>query len=41
MALKTPEQVMALTESFFQGKYDFLEPERPDAPANFYQITGD
>ena len=32
---------MALTESFFQGKYDFLEPERPDAPANFYQITGD
>ncbi len=41
MALKTPDQVMGLTESFFQGKYDFLEPERPDAPANFYQITGD
>jgi pyruvate,water dikinase len=41
MALKTPEQVVALTESFFQGKYDFLEPERADAPANFFLITGD
>ena len=41
MALKTPEQVLTLTESFFQGKYDFLEPERPDVPANFYLITGD
>jgi pyruvate,water dikinase len=41
MALKTPEQVMALTESFFQGKYNFLEPDRPDAPANFFLITGD
>lgn len=41
MALKTPEQVVALTESFFQGKYDFLEPERTDAPANFFLITGD
>lgn len=41
MALKSPEQVMTLTESFFQGKYDFLEPERADAPANFFLITGD
>ena len=41
MALKTPEQVVTLTESFFQGKYDFLEPERADAPANFFLITGD
>jgi pyruvate,water dikinase len=41
MALKTPEQVVALTESFFQGRYDFLEPERPDAPSNFFLITGD
>jgi len=41
MALKTPEQVVRLTESFFQGKYDFLEPERTDAPANFFLITGD
>lgn len=41
MALKTPEQVMALTESFFQGRYDFLEPERPDAPAGFFLITGE
>jgi pyruvate,water dikinase len=41
MALKTPEQVVTLTESFFQGKYDFLEPERTDAPANFFLITGD
>jgi pyruvate,water dikinase len=28
MALKTPEQVVSLTESFFAGRYDFLEPER-------------
>jgi pyruvate,water dikinase len=41
MALKTPEQVVDLTESFFQGRYDFLEPERPDAPSNFFLITGD
>ncbi len=41
MALKTPEQVVTLTESFFQGQYDFLEPERTDAPANFFLITGD
>jgi pyruvate,water dikinase len=41
MALKTPEQVVRLTESFLQGKYDFLEPERTDAPANFFLITGD
>ncbi len=41
MALKTPEQVVALTESFFQGRYDFLEPERPDAPTNFFLIIGD
>lgn len=41
MALKTPEQVVRLTESFFQGRYDFLEPERTDVPANFFLITGD
>jgi pyruvate,water dikinase len=41
MALKTPGQVLALTESFFQGSYDFLEPERKDAPEAFYLITGD
>jgi pyruvate,water dikinase len=41
MALKTPEQVVALTESFFRGMYDFLEPERVDAPSNFFLITGD
>ena len=41
MALKTPEQVVRLTESFLQGKYDFLEPDRTDAPANFFLITGD
>ena len=41
MALKTPEQVVRLTELFFQGKYDFLEPERTDAPAHFFLITGD
>jgi pyruvate,water dikinase len=41
MALKTPEQVVKLTESFLQGKYDFLEPERTDAPTNFFLITGD
>ncbi|KAB2889773.1 MAG: pyruvate, phosphate dikinase [Desulfobulbaceae bacterium] len=41
MALKTPEQVVNLTESFFQGRYDFLETERPDAPNNFFLITGD
>ena len=41
MALKTPEQVVRFTESFLHGKYDFLEPERTDAPANFFLITGD
>lgn len=41
MALKTPEQVVALTESFFHGKYDFLEPEQPDAPNDFFLITGE
>lgn len=41
MALKTPEQVVTLVESFFAGKYDFLEPEKSDAPANFFCIIGD
>ena len=41
MALKTPGQVQQLTELFFQGRYDFLDPEEPDAPAHFHQVTGD
>jgi pyruvate,water dikinase len=41
MALKTPGQVQRLIELFFQGRYDFLEPEEADAPANFHPVTGD
>ncbi len=41
MALKHPGQVLTLTDLFFQGKYDVLEPERKDAPPAFYLITGD
>ena len=41
MALKTPGQVQQLTELFFQGRYDFLDPEEPDAPAHFHPVTGD
>ena len=31
---------MELAESFFVGKYDFLEPARPDAPEGYCLITG-
>ncbi len=41
MAIRDADQVESLTESFFRGSYDFLEPERNDAPANFYLIVGD
>ncbi len=40
MAMNTPQQVQALTESFFQGDYNILEPVREDAPESFYLITG-
>jgi pyruvate, water dikinase len=40
MALNNPKQVVSLTESFFQGKYDILEKEREDVPKNFHLITG-
>lgn len=40
MALENESQVAALTESFFQGKYDVLEPQQKDAPEAFYLITG-
>jgi pyruvate,water dikinase len=41
MALKTSTQVVEFTESFLAGRYDFLESDRPDAPDDFYLITGD
>jgi pyruvate,water dikinase len=41
MALNSPEQIVTLTDSFFQGKYDILEPAREDAPEAFHLITGD
>lgn len=41
VALKNEAQVDSLTESFFQGKYNFLEPEQKDAPDAYYLITGD
>lgn len=41
MVLGNAHQVESLTESFFRGSYDYLEPERKDAPDNFYLITGD
>ncbi|MBU4055480.1 MAG: pyruvate, phosphate dikinase [Proteobacteria bacterium] len=40
MALKNAKQVEGLTDDFFQGKYDILEPVREDAPGNFHLITG-
>lgn len=40
VALKNESQIDNLTESFFQGKYDFLEPEQKDAPEAFYLVTG-
>lgn len=40
MAIRDAEQVETLTESFFRGIYDFLEPEREDAPENFHMIVG-
>jgi pyruvate,water dikinase len=41
MAIRNADQVDNLTESFFQGNYNFLEPERKDAPENFHLIVGD
>ena len=41
MAIRNADQVETLTESFFQGSYNFLEAERKDAPENFYLILGD
>lgn len=41
MAIRNADQVETLTESFFQGSYNFLESERKDAPENFYLIIGD
>lgn len=40
MAMNSPGQVATLTDYFFQGKYNILEPEREDAPEAFYQILG-
>ncbi len=40
MALKNPNQIRTLTESFFQGQYDFLGSEHDDTPTNFFLITG-
>lgn len=41
VAIRNANQVEILTESFFLGRYDFLEPERKDTPENFYLIVGD
>jgi pyruvate, water dikinase len=41
MAIKNAQQIESLTEAFFQGRYDFLEPEHQDVEENFYLITGD
>lgn len=41
MAIRNADQVDMLTESFFQGSYNFLEAERKDAPENFYLVLGD
>ncbi len=40
VALKNESQVEILTESFFQGKYNFLEPDQKDAPDAYYLVTG-
>ena len=40
MALSNAKQVERLTDDFFQGKYDILEPVREDAPGDFHLITG-
>jgi pyruvate, water dikinase len=41
MAISNANQVEALTESFFQGSYNFLASARKNAPENFYLIIGD
>ncbi len=41
MAIRNADQVESLTVSFFQGRYNYLEPERKNAPENFYLILGD
>jgi pyruvate, water dikinase len=40
MSLNSPEQVEALTESFFKGKYDILEQPQEEAPEALHLITG-
>lgn len=40
MALRDESQIEYLTESFFQGHYNFLEQPQKDAPEDFYLITG-
>lgn len=41
MALKSPDQVLLLTDDFFEERYGFLESPNPDAPEDFYVITGE
>ena len=41
MALNSPDQVLLLADDFFEGRYGFQESVNPDAPQDFYVITGD
>ena len=41
MALNSPDQVLCLTDDFFEGRYGFQQAANPDAPEDFYVITGD
>ena len=41
MALNSPDQVLLLADDFFAGRYGFQQSVSPDAPADFYVITGD
>jgi pyruvate,water dikinase len=41
MALNSPDQVLLLADDFFAGRYGIQEPVSPDAPQDFYVITGD
>lgn len=41
MALNSPDQILLLADDFFAGRYGFQESINPDAPEDFYVITGD
>lgn len=41
MTLNSPEQILLLADNFFKESYGFHKPAAPNAPEDFYVITGD